>query len=301
MRLLNWPSLVLAVGAVLLAGLLESYRWKLLLPANSVSLTRMFFVKNAGKGINSVSPVRMLGDVTQLAMLSGGDGIKVSKALSTIVLCRFFDLLVTMSLVGVGLVMLPQMAGLRPIIVPLWVLTMLALVVFLVAGTRLHRLPVVHQMAPLRDSATSIGLVSRKPLLLLTCLALTGTAWMSIGTAAWLVALAAGIHLPFWLLSIVIVAVTLFSSALPTPPGAVGAYEFVAISALGLFSVDPQAAMTFALVTHVVLFLPPIIVSLPIVLLDRHASRHLVGKLSQFTTALGHRRPAPQDAGRGTA
>ena len=93
---------------------------------------------------------------------------------------------------------------------------------------------------------------------ILACALLTGGAWMSIGAAAWVVAHAAGIDLPFWLMSVVVVAVGLFSNTIPAPPGAVGVYEATTVFALGLFAVDPTVALTFAVVTHGLLFLPPV-------------------------------------------
>jgi hypothetical protein len=47
------------------------------------------------------------------------------------------------------------------------------------------------------------------------------------------------------------------TSLTPASTGAIGVYEFVSISTLGLFAIDPTMALTFALVIYIVLFLPP--------------------------------------------
>jgi hypothetical protein len=46
-------------------------------------------------------------------MLRYGDGIRLERIVSSLLLVRLFDFLVTVSLVGVGLILLPQLAGFR--------------------------------------------------------------------------------------------------------------------------------------------------------------------------------------------
>ena len=128
-----------------------------------------------------------------------------------------------------------------------------------------------------------MGDVANKRKVMIGCLALTSISWMSVGVAAWLVASAAGIDLPYWLMSMVIVAVILFSGVVPAPPGAVGVFEFGVISTLGLFAVDPQAAVTFALVIHATLFLPPIAIGIFVLTRER---RTLKSMLAAATSAL---------------
>lgn len=124
--------------------------------------------------------------------------------------------------------------------------------------------------------ARTLGSVAVRRRVVLACVILTAMAWLSIGSAAWLVASAAGIDLPFWLMSVVIVAVTLFSGVVPSPPGAIGVYEFGAVSTLGLFAVDPSAALTFAVVIHAVLFLPPVIIGISVLARERETLRRVV-------------------------
>ena len=123
---------------------------------------------------------------------------------------------------------------------------------------------------------------------MLACVALTATAWMSIGVAAWLVAQAAGIDMPLWLVSIVIIAVTVLTSLTPAATGAVGIYEFVTISTLGLFAIDPTVALTFALVIHAVLFLPPLLIGTAVLSVER---RTLGRVWATLTSAVSSKRP----------
>ena len=48
-----------------------------------------------------------------------------------------------------------------------------------------------------------------------------------------------------------------------------GGNEFGAVSTLGLFAVDPSIALTFALVMHGVLFVPPLLIAMPVLAGER--------------------------------
>ncbi len=264
-RGMEWHILVLALAAVSFAVLLSAARWKLLLTNESVSITRLFLVREMGQTLNNVSPIRVVGDAAQTLMLTHGNGIKAPKVVSSLFMGRLFDFLVTITLVGGGLFVLPQLSGLKPIVVPLWVMTAVGMAAFFLFGRCLHGLTVVHRVRPLEELLRAIGAVRTDPAILVACLVLTTARWMSIGVTAWLVAQTAGVDLPFWLISIVIVAVSLFDGAIVATPGLVGAYEFVAVSTLGVFAVDPTVAPAFTMVIHVILFLPTLVVVLPVI------------------------------------
>lgn len=266
---LDSRALLLALGAVLFAGMMEAYRWKLLLPSERVSTVRLFLVLNTGNGLNNLSPLRVVAEVAKTAMLRYGDGVSTDKVVSSLVISRLFDLLVTVNLVGAGLIVLPQLAGLRPVALPLWGMTSAALIAVVLLGRWMPTLTPVGRLGAAVIWLRSMSALTSRGRLMFGCLLLTSLSWMSIGVAAWLVAGAAGIDLPFWLMSMVIVAVTLFSGVVPAPPGAVGVYEFAVISTLGLFSVDPTAAVTFALVIHGLLFLPPTVISIVVLTRER--------------------------------
>lgn len=281
---LDWRVLVLALGTVFFAGLMEALRWKLLLHKEPVSTVRLFLVKHAGQGLNNFSPIRLVAEAAQTAMLRYGNGISTPKVVSSLVMARLFDLLVTVNLVGAGLVVLPQLAGLRPFVLPLWAMTSAALIALVVLGGRMHRMPGVRRFVALEAMLRTIGSVGARPGVMLACILLTAASWMSIGAAAWMVAGAAGIGLPFWLMAIVIVAVTLFSATTPAPPGAVGVYEFAVISTLTLFAVEPSVALTFALVVHGILFLPAMLIGIPVLALERKTLKGILTRRRKPST-----------------
>ena len=260
MQRLDWRVLVLAVGAALAARLMDAIRWKLLLPKEHVSTARLFLVRNTGQGINVLSPLKALSEITETVMLRFGNDIHADKVVSSLLLTRMLDMLVTVSLVGVGLIILPQLAGFRPVVASLWAVVFAAFAAIILLSKWMQRVPRIMRITGLSQLIQSMHLASSRGRIMLVCVALTATAWMSIGVAAWLVAQAAGIDMPLWLISILIIAVTVLTSLTPAAPGAVGIYEFVTISTLGLFAIDPTVALTFALVIHAVLFLPPLLI-----------------------------------------
>ena len=292
-RGLDPRMIVLAIGAVLFAGLLEAVRWKFLLPQQKVSIRRLFLVRNTAQGLNNVSPVRMLSDITQGAMLRFGDGVHTDKIVSSLLIARLFDALITISLVGGGLFVLPQLAGFREVVIPVWGLLAVSMAIVIVLASKPRLLARVPRPAFLSPVIESMRTVMVNLSVVAGCALLTATAWMSIATAAWLVALAADIHLPFWLMGIVIVGVSIFSGAVPAPPGAIGVYEFAVISTLGLFAVDPSQALAFALAIHAILFLPAVVIGTVVLATDRRTLRHVLGASAR---AFRRRRAVPEPA-----
>lgn len=270
---LDWRILLLGLAAIVFGGFLQAYRWKLLLPLEKVSATRLYCVKNAGEAMNNLSPMRVLSEMTQTAILAHRDQIRLSRVVSSIMVCRLFDLVVTINLVGVGLLLVPQLAEFRPFVIPMWILATAALTFFLIFGESLPRVAAFPGLRPLEEILRSLRVTRSRPITLMVCMALTAVSWMSIGVAAWLVAHAVGIGLPFWTVAMLIVAVNFLSHAVPAPPGAIGVYEFVAVYTLGLLAVPPSLALTFALAIHILLILPTLLIGIPVLALEERTLR----------------------------
>ncbi len=114
----NWYLFLLALVAALFAAFLEAWRWKLLLPGEKVSTARLFLVRNVGMGINNVSPVRIVGEVAQTTMLRYGNNVGMARIVSSLLLARMLDMLVTLNIEGIGLIIMPQLSGFRLVIFP---------------------------------------------------------------------------------------------------------------------------------------------------------------------------------------
>lgn len=108
----------------------------------------------------------------------------------------------------------------------------------------------------------------------------TVLAWMFSVLCAYLVMLAFHMHLPFAAAVLVQVAIGL-GMILPSPPAAVGVFEGATLIALRAFSIPRSIALPYALVLHIVNFVPFVVVGAALL---HYNSRHPV------------RRPGPLDA-----
>lgn len=284
---LNWGIAVLAVAIATLANYLKSYRWKLLLPGEQVSTRRLFVVRTAGAGFSAVSPIRIVGESTQIALLHDRDGVPVPKILASMATSHLMDIIVTAVIMGLGLMTLPQLSGYWPLAFGVGAISIGSFV----AGPRLVRLilriPAVRRQGLVRETLFAIQETMSSRRLAASCFALTAAGWLLLGLAAWLVAQSMGIGLPVWTMTVVIVAIMRFAGMVPAPPGVVGVYEFIAVSALALFGVGQQAALGYALVIHALLYVPPILTAAAVALLERGTVAHMATALVPSVRRLG--------------
>ena len=110
----------------------------------------------------------------------------------------------------------------------------------------------------------------RHPRLALEAFAWTIAAWLLTALCAYFVSLAFHLHLPFSAGLLVAVAVGL-SMILPSPPAAVGVFEGATLIALRAYGVPASSALPYAVVLHLVNFLPFLIVG---AFLLHYNSRH---------------------------
>ena len=261
----SWDTLVPAASAVIVSTFLQAVRWKLMLPGESVSTARLFFVRNAGLGINNLMVAKgVLGDASELAMLTKADKIDGGKVMASLFMTRTLDFVITGIFVFVGFLVVPQLSVFKPVIIP-GLVTMAALFLFVLFARRIGRLPLLNRVKALESSLHAFAFLRDRQLSFWLSISLTVLAWMLLGTAAWIVAQAIGIQLPMWTMSILLVGVTLFSGAIPSGPSSVGSYELATVYVLGLFSVNRSDALTFALLIHALVVLPPTIMGIPMI------------------------------------
>ena len=91
------------MAAIILSILLQTIKWRALLPDEEVSLTRLYLVRNAGQSLKVALPVRGAGEAAELAMLANGGTVAVS-----ILMHRALDLMVTTSILAVGNYWIPE-------------------------------------------------------------------------------------------------------------------------------------------------------------------------------------------------
>jgi len=276
----SWDTLVPAAAAVVASLFMQAVRLKLMLPRESVSTTRLFFVRNAGLSLNNLSFAQgggVLGDASELAMLTKSDKIDGSKVVAGLLMSRVLDFVITSIFVLVGFFIVPQLSVFKPVIIPMLVV-MALLVLFVLFTRKVGRIPLFNRIKVLQSSLHAIAFLRDRKLIFWLSIFTTVIAWMLLGTAAWLVAEAIGIQLPFWTISILLVGMTLFAGAIPAAPSAIGTYEFVTVYILGLFAVNRSDALCFALVVHALVMLPPNLMGIPTISKEWKTFRKVIGQ-----------------------
>jgi uncharacterized protein (TIRG00374 family) len=133
------------------------------------------------------------------------------------------------------------------------------------SGERLERAvtEIAHGLAGLRDRRVA-----------LEALAWTTAAWVMSIVCAYMVTRAFHLQLPFAASVLVMVAIGL-SMILPSPPAAVGVFEGATLIALQAYGLGHSTALPYALVLHLVNFVPFVLVG---VALLHYNARHTGGR-----------------------
>jgi uncharacterized protein (TIRG00374 family) len=212
---------------------------------------------------NTVLPLR-LGDVARAGLTGRRHGVEAPRVFGSILLERVLDLVVLLVLIlalssaidvpptvraGVALFAGGTLAALAT-------LAGLALASGRLAGLAAARPPFV----PRAPFERLLGLVVqlagglrtlRSGRQLGQALALSGLAWSlaGLGTLCWVRAF----HLDApWYAGLFVLAVINLGGAIPSSPGAIGVYHYLAVLALSVWVTDQDAALAYAVGTHAV-------------------------------------------------
>jgi hypothetical protein len=257
----DWRYLLLAGGALLGYLLARSARWRVLL-GSRVGMGKAFWVTNIGYLVSNVVPFR-LGDPARAVAIGLDGSVKMSTALSTVVVERVLDMLtivillaVTVPFVGeVGWTREAGLVGAAMAVVAVGIMVLLAFrpgwVRRLVDGALtglswLERERWLGWFDGLVDGVAAFRTVDR---------ALAVAGW-SLGT--WLLTvglyfstLRAFIERPTLVEASFLTCATALGVALPSSPGAMGVFHSVARYALEIpFGIKAETAVVVAFASH---------------------------------------------------
>jgi len=259
-------EVALALAALSFTLFLRAARWRVLLLAEgSVSIPLAFWATAAGYLGNNVLPARA-GEVVRTVMISGRSGMSRAFVLTTALSERVVDAIALITISGTVLLTIPEKPGwladaARPFaILGLFGVLCIAIVPAfesvwfrLLARTpvpRRLRAKVEHVLRQALQGVRSFHDLGR----LCRFLALTAVIWFLDGMTTVLCAHSIGlsINLP---LAFLLVAGLGLGSALPSTPGYVGIYQFVAISVLTPFGFSRTDAIAYILFYQAVSYL----------------------------------------------
>ena len=259
---INPGWVVLALGIFLLGNLVRAWRWGLLFMGKSPGVRRLFLVQNAGLGLNNLVPVRVVSEATQFALLTLRDRVEGGLALATLGMERVLDLVVsTLLILLLVLALVPGLDHLVPYLGGAVILSLASVVLVLVISRLGHRVAFIRRVPLLASFAQSIALMERARLRTGVSAAGTLAYWLIIGLTGWVVAYGLDTGLSFPEATLVVLGGIFFATSLPSIPGAVGTFEAALVYMLKFLDVEGEVALAFAIIMHLLLFVPPIVLA----------------------------------------
>ena len=249
--------LVGAVGCIAVVYWLQAARWRRIADTR-LGQRRFVEMVVAGVAVNNVLPGRV-GDVLRARWVSRG-AFSGGKGLATVVIDRAFDILALAVFLVVSLPFVTSAAWVDRILLGTVVALAAVVVVVAVARAYTRRRPRSrrgHRGLPrrvLRDTLEGLS----DPISNTKALALGGlsaTAWLVWTFAALLAARSGGIERSL-VEAIFVTAALNLGVAIPSSPGFVGTYQWLGVSALGVFGIASEGALAFAIVMQAVWYVP---------------------------------------------
>jgi uncharacterized protein (TIRG00374 family) len=257
----NLPGLALTAGIATLTVFLRACRWRILLNAEgAVTVGTVFWATSAGYFGNNFLPARG-GELVRCFMISSGAGLDGAYVLATALAERAADAVALVVISAVVLLTLADPPGwlsgaVRPFAL-LALIGALAIAILPLLGsvgrTAIERAPLPHAWRPRLVEITEHALRGLRAFhdmgRFSGFLALTVVIWCLDALGAVITAGALGLRMPFSAAFLLIASLGL-GSALPSTPGYVGIFQFVAVTVLGPFGFSRSDAIAYILVAQ---------------------------------------------------
>lgn len=259
------PLLLAAVASALAATVLSSVRWRLLLWPHSAPLGRLTAIFFVSQLCNAVLPGK-LGAPLRAALTSRAAGAALAFTLGSVVIERVLDSALIAALSAALLVLLPVpeavgSVGREAVLIALAVL--LSIVMAAVLKPRLAA-PLRSLIARLRLPASLSGAldaldVLRQRRVYAPLFVLSLIIWLLGALTNDLALRAMHISLPWWTSLLLLVALQL-GGKIPSSPGNIGVFHYIAILVLTSLGVEQSIALAYAVALHAVVFIAPALV-----------------------------------------
>jgi uncharacterized protein (TIRG00374 family) len=250
------PLVAAAAGLSCLALFLRSFRWRVLLSAQGqVSVAQAFWATAAGYLGNNVLPARA-GEVIRSLMISSSSGMSRTFVLTTALSERMVDAIALITISAVVLLIVPLQAGwmmkaARPFallglvgVAAIALLPMFETFWFRLLG----RLPVPERLRGAVEGILRQVLQGIRSFhdagRLASFLLLTAVIWLLDALVTVTLARSLGIIIPLPVAFLLVAGLGL-GSALPSTPGYVGVYQFVAVKVLTPFGLTNSQAIAY--------------------------------------------------------
>lgn len=253
---------VLALGTFFLGILLRAWRWYVLFVRERVHFIRVFIIQNAGIGLNNLSPVRVVAGPVQLALIVRRERVSAGTALATLATQHVMDVFATAALLGLGVVLLPQLRGFSIQLAAAVILGGASLLVFLFLARGMDFIPGARRVAFLQRAVSAVKTLGSSPLRLFLSFLATLGHWTLLGLSGWIIARGMNIEVGVATVVVLFMGSIFFVSAVPSLPGGAITFEAAMVYSLGLFGIPEESALAFAIIMHVIMFAPSTLIAL---------------------------------------
>lgn len=257
--------LALAAGIAAATLFLRACRWRILLNAEgAVTVPTAFWATAAGYFGNNFLPARG-GELVRTFMISSRSGLATSYVLATALSERVADAVALVVISAVVLLTLPSPPGwlasaARPFAI-LGLLGALGIAILPLLGSvgraTIERAPIPHALRPRLITVMEQGLRGIRAFhsgrRLAGFLALTLVIWYLDAVGTVIIGAALGLQIPIVVAFLLITGLGL-SSALPSTPGYVGIFQFVAVTVLTPFGFSRTDAIAYILVAQALMY-----------------------------------------------
>lgn len=269
----DWAWVSAAVAVSLVTVLILSWRWRVLLsPRENISVGALFKLNIVSQFFNIVMPGR-IGDVIKAFLASHCRQAHVGFVLGTVAIEKIFDFLVFALLWALAPVLFIVGGSVGGFPMPLYLVLPAALMLIFIAWkprSLLAAVKVFKRLLPAKVGEKALVAVDqglqafaqlRSPhRLVLVIIGSFGVLGGQVLTNV-LLFRAFGLELP-WGAGILVLLATQIINIPPSIPGRIGIFEFSVILALGVFPVTRDQSLSYAILLHLVAYLPKIILGL---------------------------------------
>ena len=252
--------LLLSLAVFMGSGVLRAARWRMLFPRPKPSVQRLFIVQHEGLGLSNIMPLRVASEVTQIAVLTIKDGLKASTVLAAIGMERAVDFLSSMLIFGVAFMLVPEMRPLAPYVWGTMAIGLTLVGALQILAWRGESLWLIRRITFVVAFSNALRNLAKDWRLLLKVYAVSIAYWLMVGVSAWIASDAIGLPISALTATLVIIGTIFFSTAVPAPSG-IGTFHFAVVFVLGLIDVPKGDAFPFAVIVHLLFFVPPTIVA----------------------------------------
>ncbi len=253
---------LLALVPLAVAIALRASRWHVLLHRQRVSFWQVLLTQNTGLGFNNLSPVRMVSEPVQLAMINRRYGVPFPQAFATLVGENVLDIFATALMMGLGVLLSPGIRASNANIQLIGAIIMFIVSALILAAVVRGAVPWQNRFAFLQRIIQGFTELKEEPLRLWLSLGVNIAHWLLLGVCGWVLGLGLGMEVHPVTMATILVAATFFTSAVPSVPSGLGTYHFAVITMLTESGTEQVAALNFALMMHLLIVLPPTAIAL---------------------------------------